>query len=390
MKLQFSEDMWEKISLLWNKEKMGDDDELEYSHEQVKELMKMLFRVRRAAKPVKEQKYDEKRAWLNIESRTREHRRGITSVFKYAAVLIVMVGIVFLWMVYQNKNNLPLATVSMDSISSGTHKAELILANGKRVVLDSDMDVHEVEVLGMKYVNDDENGELRYDGSFVAEDSSKMSYNTLYIPKGGEYSLQLPDGSRVWLNSETTLRFPVRFLKDKREVYLCGEAYFKVAKNALSPFHVRVEGGDITVLGTSFNVSAYKEDVTWQTTLVEGRVQVADAEGQVIMKPTDQYTVDKQTGKGALSTVDTELYTSWVDGKFYFNTYAFEDIVKKLERWYDFTMSYQDDEIRKMRFSGTINKHRPLTEVLQFLEKTTDIHFEISGKNVTVSKVKKG
>ena len=100
--------------------------------------------------------------------------------------------------------------------------------------------------------------------------------------------------------------------------------------------------------------------------------------------------MDKQTGKGALSTVDTELYTSWVDGKFYFNTYAFEDIVKKLERWYDFTMSYQDDEIRKMRFSGTINKHRPLTEVLQFLEKTTDIHFEISGKNVTVSKVKKG
>lgn len=222
--------MWEKISLLWNKEKMGDDDELEYSHEQVKELMKMLFRVRRAAKPVKEQKYDEKRAWLNIESRTREHRRGITSVFKYAAVLIVMVGIVFLWMVYQNKNNLPLATVSMDSISSGTHKAELILANGKRVVLDSDMDVHEVEVLGMKFVNDDENGELRYDGSFVAEDSSKMSYNTLYIPKGGEYSLQLPDGSRVWLNSETTLRFPVRFLKDKREVYLCGELILKLRR----------------------------------------------------------------------------------------------------------------------------------------------------------------
>ena len=101
-----------------------------------------------------------------------------------------MVGIVFLWMVYQNKNNLPLATVSMDSISSGTHKAELILANGKRVVLDSDMDVHEVDVLGMKFVNDDENGELRYDGSFVAEDSSKMSYNTLYIPKGVEYYLQ--------------------------------------------------------------------------------------------------------------------------------------------------------------------------------------------------------
>ena len=88
--------------------------------------------------------------------------------------------------------------------------------------------------------------------------------------------------------------------------------------------------------------------------------------------------------------MDTELYTSWVDGKFYFSAYAFEDIVRKLERWYDFTMNYQDEEIKRMHFSGTINKHRPLNEVLQFLEKTTDIHFEISGKNITVSKIKKG
>ena len=168
------------------------------------------------------------------------------------------------------------------------------------------------------------------------------------------------------------------------------EAYFEVTKNASAPFHVYVEGGEVTVLGTSFNVSAYKEDAIWQTTLVSGRVQVVTDDSKVVVKPTEQYSIDRQTGERVLKEVDTELYTSWVDGKFYFSAYAFEDIVRKLERWYDFTMNYQDEEIKRMHFSGTINKHRPLNEVLQFLEKTTDIHFEISGKNITVSKIKKG
>ena len=217
-----------------------------------------------------------------------------------------------------------------------------------------------------------------------------MSYNTLYIPKGGEYALLLPDGSRVWLNSETSIRFPVRFLEDQRDVYLVGEAYFEVAKDTSAPFHVHIEGGEVTVLGTSFNISAYKEDSIWQTTLVSGRVQVTTGNRKILMTPAEQYSVNTRTGEGILRDVDTELYISWVDGKFYFNAYTFEDIVRKLERWYDFKMDYRDENIKQMRFSGTINKHRPLNEILQFLEKTTDIHFEISGKNIIVSKTKKG
>ena len=165
-----------------------------------------------------------------------------------------------------------------------------------------------MEISGMKFVNDDKNGELRYDGSFVVEDSSLMSYNTLCIPKGGEYSLQLPDGSRVWLNSETSIRFPVCFMKDRRKVYLSGEAYFEVTKNASAPFHVYVEGGEVTVLGTSFNVSAYKEDAIWQTTLVSGRVQVVTDDSKVVVKPTEQYSIDRQTGERVLKEVDTELW----------------------------------------------------------------------------------
>lgn len=391
MKFRFSEDIWEKISLLWDKERRQETEEPDYSDEQVKELMKTLFLVRRACKPGKLQTYDMRQAWSNVVSRTKQRntRKLVTWVFKYAVVLTVVICCAVLWMNQGGKDDYSVIAET-DSIASGTRKAELILANGKSVILDSDMNVHEVEISGMKFVNDDKNGELRYDGSFVAEDSSKMSYNTLYIPKGGEYSLQLPDGSRVWLNSETSIRFPVCFMKDRRDVYLSGEAYFEVAKDVLAPFHVHVEGGEVTVLGTSFNVSAYKEDITWQTTLVSGRVQVVADDSKVVMKPAELYSVDRQTGKGVLREVDTELYTSWVDGKFYFSAYTFEEIVRKLERWYDFTMNYQDEEIKQMRFSGTINKHRPLNEVLQFLEKTTDIHFEISGKNITVSKIKKG
>ena len=232
-------------------------------------------------------------------------------------------------------------------------------------------------------------------GSFYLYDNYRMArlaqtLQCVYVPAGNRTNIQLPDGTSVWLNANTSLRYPMAFAENSREIMLDGEAYFEVAKDVSAPFHVYVKGGEVTVLGTSFNISAYKEDVAWQTTLVSGRVQVEADDRMVVMKPTEQYSVDRHTGEGVLKEVDTELYTSWVDGKFYFNAYAFEDIVKKLERWYDFTMNYQDEEIKRMHFSGTINKHRPLNEVLQFLEKTTDIHFEISGKNITVSKIKKG
>ncbi|WP_287029427.1 FecR domain-containing protein, partial [Butyricimonas sp.] len=230
MKFRFSEDIWEKISLLWDKERRQEAEEPDYSDKQVKELMKTLFLVRRACKPGKKQTYDMRQAWSNVVSRTKQRntRKLVTWVFKYAAVLAVVICCAVLWMNQGNKNDHSV-TAEVDSISSGTRKAELILADGKSVVLDLDTNVHEMEISGMKFVNDDKNGELRYDGSFVAGDSSQMSYNILCIPKGGEYSLQLPDGSRIWLNSETSIRFPVCFMKDRREVYLSGEAYFEVA-----------------------------------------------------------------------------------------------------------------------------------------------------------------
>lgn len=386
MKPHFAEDIWEKLLAVWRKGYRA-GEEPDYREEQMRQLLKTMFMSRQALKLREKQEYDVHEAWQRVNKRTRAKgsRRMIRGWMKYAALFILFLGIVSLWRVYDNKEKPIVAAVQSDSILPGRLKAELILANGERIVLDSEARSKEMEALGIKLENDTVNGLLKYEAGAV-DNSIGMKYNTLNVPKGGEYSLILPDGSRVWLNSETTLRFPVQFAGGKRVVYLSGEAYFQVKKDTSAAFHVCTKQQKITVLGTTFNVSAYENDRFTETTLIEGKVAVEGGAERVVMKPSEQYILDKRSGVGELKEVETEFYTSWIDGKFYFTSFTFEEIVKKLERWYDFTMIYEEDDIRQMRFSGVINKHRPIEEMLRFLEKTTDIHFKISGKNIVAGK----
>ena len=386
MKPHFAEDIWEKLLAVWRKDYRA-GEEPDYREEQMRQLLKTMFMSRQALKLREKQEYDVHEAWQRVNKRTRAKgsRRMIRGWMKYAALFILFLGIVSLWRVYDNKEKPIVAAVQSDSILPGRLKAELILANGERIVLDSEARSKEMEALGIKLENDTVNGLLKYEAGAV-DNSIGMKYNTLNVPKGGEYSLILPDGSRVWLNSETTLRFPVQFAGGKRAVYLSGEAYFQVKKDTSAAFHVCTKQQKITVLGTTFNVSAYENDRFTETTLIEGKVAVEGGAERVVMKPSEQYILDKRSGVGELKEVETEFYTSWIDGKFYFTSFTFEEIVKKLERWYDFTMIYEEDDIRQMRFSGVINKHRPIEEMLRFLEKTTDIHFKISGKNIVAGK----
>ena len=386
MKPHFAEDIWEKLLAVWRKDYRA-GEEPDYREEQMRQLLKTMFMSRQALKLREKQEYDVHEAWQRVNKRTRAKgsRRMIRGWMKYAALFILFLGIVSLWRVYDNKEKPIVAAVQSDSILPGRLKAELILANGERIVLDSEARSKEMEALGIKLENDTVNGLLKYEAGAV-DNSIGMKYNTLNVPKGGEHSLILPDGSRVWLNSETTLRFPVQFAGGKRVVYLSGEAYFQVKKDTSAAFHVCTKQQKITVLGTTFNVSAYENDRFTETTLIEGKVAVEGGAERVVMKPSEQYILDKRSGVGELKEVETEFYTSWIDGKFYFTSFTFEEIVKKLERWYDFTMIYEEDDIRQMRFSGVINKHRPIEEMLRFLEKTTDIHFKISGKNIVAGK----
>lgn len=388
MNHQFSEDMWEKLAALWRKEQsLQSDNEPDYKEPGVRNLLKLMFLSRRALKAEQMREYDAHVAWQKVNRRTIQQpsRRIWRRWVKYAAVLLLLLGAGTIWMQYEGRENTELAALRSDSIQPGSQRAELILASGERILLNTETGTKEVENLGVKLVNDNRNGLLQYETT-TQQEQDESAFNELNVPKGGEYSLLLPDGSRVWLNSETSLRFPVQFAKGKREVYLSGEAYFQIQKDSTAPFHVYANEQDITVLGTSFNVSAYANDDYWETTLVEGKVQIASPGGKVVMKPSEQYVMDKKAGVGKLRKVDPELYTSWVDGKFYFKAFKFEEIVKKLERWYDFTMIYDTPELRQLRFSGSINKHRPVEETLRYLEKTTDIQFTISGKCIRVAK----
>jgi ferric-dicitrate binding protein FerR (iron transport regulator) len=188
----------------------------------------------------------------------------------------------------------------------------------------------------------------------------------------------LPDGTRVWLNSCSSLRFPERFDAGGRDVYLQGEAYLVVAPDARSPFRVHAGGEVITVTGTAFNVSAYDDDDTWRATLVEGSIRV----GETVLAPSEQLVI--RAGTRTVTRVESDLYTSWVRGRFNFRAFTFEELARKLERWYDCRVVYADESIRKRRFTGLVNKHEPVERVLGFLEMTTDIEFHVTDKTITV------
>lgn len=385
MSVPFSEDLWQRLSALWRRDKKEEEEAIGCDDPQMKQMLDVMIASRRSMKATEKQKYDIDRAWRMVERQTVGGWR-VPIWCRYAAAVAVLFFSIWGWVASNRETVRPITGELTEVIYPGASKAELILANGERILLGTQTEIRDIEELGVKITNDTSGGELKYE-TRRTEDSTLTAYNTLIVPKGGEYVVRLPDGSQVWLNSGTTIRFPVRFAADKREVQLCGEAFFKVRRDTTAPFQVSTEHGEITVLGTSFNVSTYREDNYWQTTLVEGSVRISEQGHTVVLKPSEQYTVDRCAGQRKVTLVDPDLYTSWVDGKFYFKAYTFEEIVKKLERWYDFTMVYQDEEVKQMRFTGTINKHSPVTEVLRFLEMTTDIRFKVEGKKINVSKI---
>lgn len=370
----FFENKWERLTSLWQKPEEG-----ELSPEE-KKVLRQQFEIRQAMQGMKSRRYDVDGAWRKVQPKKRERR--ILSVGKYAAVLVLGIALLYFFTRQEPEEKVEIA--SSELIKPGKLQAKLHLSTGEYLALNEHQGAYTRENAGVEIVNDTMTGKVSYHvNEAVAEDAP--AFNTLIVPKGGEYSLELPDGTMVWVNSESSLRFPEKFASDCREVFLEGEAYFAVKKDVNRPFYVRTETGNVQVLGTSFNVCAYPKDRFWQTTLVEGSVLVARGKDEVLMKPNEQYQIDLETGKGELKEILPELYTSWRDGKFYFKAYTFEELVKKLERWYDFTMFYTSESIKTRRFSGVINKHEPLQDMLKFLEMTSDVQFNIKGNVVTAS-----
>ena len=261
-------------------------------------------------------------------------------------------------------------------------KAELILSTGERVVLDrKNVAIEGLNEMGIR--NDSVTG---LDYATAKVEGKEIMYNTMRIPVGGFYQLALSDGSKVWLNSMTELRFPVTFAGEERKVYLTGEAYFEVARDSVHPFIVATdEGMEVKVYGTEFNVDTYRKGMV-KTTLVNGKVgiRVSATGEEVRLSPNQMALFMRATQSIQVENVDPYGAVAWKDGKFVFEDEPIEEIMERLSRWYDVKVFYANERIKKHTFTGIITRFADISDVLHLMEETAAVEFNIQGNTVTV------
>jgi ferric-dicitrate binding protein FerR (iron transport regulator) len=272
------------------------------------------------------------------------------------------------------------ATVQIEDIAPAQEKATLTLADGRKIEL-SGLDRGEIAKLNGIEIQKSEDGLITY--SVVATDTKATSlYNELSTAKGEQFQIVLADGTRVWLNSGTKLRFPQHFDgQGNRQVYLEGEAYFEVAHNAQKPFIVKSDDQQVEVLGTHFNINNYPEDSGMKTTLLEGSVRINK---QTLLKPNQQ-AVSSTSGVRVYDVVAQD-YIDWKSGIFTFKNENIVAVMRKLARWYDVDVAFQSDEIFDRTFTGNISRREYVSKVLYILEQSSDLKFTLQGRKITVGK----
>ena len=336
-----------------------------------KYLYYLVFRVARS----KGVSFDENSAWQKVMSKCKYPQRKIYNKLwiLYAAsfALVMTIAGVLFFSLFKNNvaDQAPIYACQSSNV-------ELILVNGEKMNLQN-VEKYVAQDLNISLTRDTANGRIIYKNTKGADNPQYMTNNKLVVPKGRTFSFVLPDSSKVLLNSETVLEFPVSFSADSRTVYLKGEAYFEVAHNSKAPFRVITGKNEIQVLGTIFNVSAYPDEIYCRTTLIEGKVSVLHGEKNYLLHPSEECTIDNQTGEISIKEVDSFYATSWIDGKYFFKNCRFEEIILKLQRLYDFDVDYINPEIKDMKFRGFVDKKESLMDNLQMFEKTGAVYFEM-------------
>lgn len=277
-------------------------------------------------------------------------------------------------------------------VQPGGNKATLTLANGKKISLTDAGNSIIAEQSGVK-ITKTGNGQLVYtllgqDGAH--NDKLARQFNTIETPTGGQYQINLPDGTSVWLNAASSLKYPVMFDKVRRRVELSGEGYFEVSKDKKRPFIVATAKYEVEVLGTHFNVNSYRDEAISKTTLLEGSVRInATAKKKetpgsgILLLPGQQAVLSGQDNK--VLTVDTEEAVAWKNGYFLFDEESLENIMKKIERWYGVEVQYKDKP-ENIQFVGRVSRSKNISAVLKALEAAGNVRFEIAGKKVYVTK----
>ncbi|WP_270542219.1 FecR family protein [Butyricimonas paravirosa] len=327
------------------------------------------------------EKYSSQKAYREFKER-RGHSgriRIVRWVAVVAAVWVLALGVT-LWMTFGKKENVAPLPVASKIIPAGKKKATLTLADGTEV------HVEEItaRVLQEKGMNIEyRNGEIVYHKS--EEETTEVVYNKLEVPRGGECMIKLDDGTKVWVNAETKLKYPVVFVGDRREVVLEGEAFFDVAKNE-KPFIVKTSFGDVRVLGTAFGISAYASEPESYTTLVRGKVSV-EREGMkpVVILPGEQVVTFKD-GKMIKQEVDVEEFVGWKDGIYVFKEKSLGEIMKTLERWYNISVDFQDKSLVDLPFTGNLKRYDDINVFFDALTRTGDMKYRVEGNQVILFK----
>lgn len=329
----------------------------------------------------KRQTFHAEDGWEGVQRKIQRHRfrHRILNICKYAAIFIFPVAIATVAIYKSGNDPQPLSQVE-EQIVPGGKKAVLILDNGEAIDLKSTSGVELKEKDGTVIQVD--STVLNYQQA-PARTSEKLAYNKVNVPRGGEYQLMLSDGSKVQLNSMSSIRFPVQFAQDCRLVELEGEAYFEVSKTG-QPFIVQTKGMKIEVLGTTFNISAYANE-EYQTTLVSGSVKVQTENGSNrILKPSEQACITPGSNQINVRNVDTAFYTSWIHGKINFKDQRLDDIMKTLARWYDMDVVYENEATKELRFGCYVNRYNEITPLVKLLEQTGRVTVTVEGKTIKI------
>ena len=316
--------------------------------------------------------------YMNVlQKRKRNVRvRRIRRIVSVAAGVVLPLLAVVLWYGTRQKSDVPEQVASV--IRHGEVKAELVLADGTTRILSSGVTDSLFVQQGASIVVQDQGVSYQGDSSVVEE-----RYNTLRVPRGGEYSITLSDGTIVYLNAESELRYPVKFVGEDRRVYLSGEAYFDVVHDKSHPFVVDVKNSTVRVLGTSFDVRAYADEDEVLTTLVQGSVRFSAGKESVILEPGEQVVLDK-SGRLETREVDTYLYTAWKDGVFAFKRQRLEEIMKVVARWYDVNVFWENVSQKEVTFTGKMKRYDDFSKVVEMLEMTGNTEFMIKENNIFI------
>jgi ferric-dicitrate binding protein FerR (iron transport regulator) len=311
--------------------------------------------------------------------RHRLSRRRIIRWGRVAAVLLLGVAGVTYRLIPGSPSSFPVEEENL--ILPGKPRAMLYLASGEGVPVSDSMQT--ILDPNIAEINVKQGGELAY-ASGGGTLPFPAAIHRVIIPRGGEFSVVLTDGTKVWLNSRTELSYPVHFPATRREVFLSGEAYFDVKEEAGRPFVVHV--GDITVnvLGTEFSINTQREG-TVRTVLVTGSVRIASKNEQVTLKPNQLAVYRASDETFVVTEVEVTPHVAWKDDNFIFNNERIEDIMNTLSLWYDMDLFYQDEEVKEIRLTGDLERYEDVHKLLYFFEKTSGgVRFEIKGKTITI------